>query len=118
MRIERFQIAERFRGLPRSGNGGYVCGRIARHPGDVVSARLMAPPPLGSDLRLESTSQEACFHHGEMLIGEAKAARLEMPAPISPSHEQAQRFCGPPLTAEDTCRVALMHGIIKIIYGI
>ncbi len=39
-------IAKRFHGPPASGNGGYVCGRLARFiPGPAV-VRLKAPPPL------------------------------------------------------------------------
>lgn len=90
MQLERFQIAERFRGPPRSGNGGYVCGRIAKHLGGAVAARLKAPPPLGTDLRLESSADEARLFHGDVLIGEAKVAQLEMRVPKPPSYEEAQ----------------------------
>lgn len=90
MQTERFQIEERFRGPPRSGNGGYVCGRIARHLSGAVAARLKAPPPLGTDLRLESSSEEARLFHGDLLIGEARVAQLDLQAPMPPSFEQAQ----------------------------
>lgn len=91
MQLERFQIAERFRGPPRSGNGGYVCGRIAKHLNGTVAARLKAPPPLGTELRLESSPKQARLFHGEVLIGEAKVAQIKMQAPAPPSYEQAQR---------------------------
>lgn len=90
MHLEQFQIDERFRGPPRSGNGGYVCGRIAKHLSGAVAARLKAPPPLGTELRLESSPEQARLFHGEVLIGEAKVAQLEIHAPSPPTYEQAQ----------------------------
>ena len=90
MQFDRFRISERFRGPPRSGNGGYVCGRIAQHLSGTVSARLKAPPPLDTELRLESAPEYARLFHGDILIGEARISVLEMQAPAPPSYEQAQ----------------------------
>ena len=59
MNIEHFSIAERFRGPPRSGNGGYVCGRVARHWAGPATVRLKAPPPLETGLRLEYSESRA-----------------------------------------------------------
>ena len=64
MHVELFEISERFRGPPRSGNGGYVCGRMARHLQGTVSVRLKAPPPLNTELRLESGDTEARLLQG------------------------------------------------------
>ena len=90
MHVERFEIAERFCGPPRSGNGGYACGRIARHLQGPVAVRLKAPPPLGAELRLESTDEEARLFHDTMLVGEGKRIRLDLQAPPSPSYEEAE----------------------------
>jgi len=88
--IESFDIHERFRGPPRSGNGGYVCGRMAQSlSGDVV-ARLKAPPPLGVTLSLETHGDQARLSHGELQIGEARVAPLDFLAPPPPSYEQAR----------------------------
>ena len=46
MIAETFTIARRFRGPSQSGNGGYVCGRLARHVAGPALVRLRAPPPL------------------------------------------------------------------------
>ena len=72
MHVERFEIAKRFRGPPKSGNGGYACGRIAGHLQGPVAVRLKAPPPLGAELRLESTDEEARLFHDTALVGEAR----------------------------------------------
>lgn len=44
-------IDKRFRGPPNSGNGGYVCGRLARNIPGAAEITLHAPPPL--ETRLE-----------------------------------------------------------------
>ena len=74
--IESFEIASRFRGPPNSGNGGYVCGRIAKHLSGTIAVRLKSPPPLDTEVRLESTADTARVLHGSALIGEARRAEL------------------------------------------
>ncbi|NPC57591.1 hotdog fold domain-containing protein [Caenimonas soli] len=91
MHVERFEIAHRFRGPPRSGNGGYTCGRIAKHLQGTVAVRLKAPPPLGAELRLESTEDEARLFHESTLVGEAKRSQLNLEAPPCPSYEEAEQ---------------------------
>jgi hypothetical protein len=91
MRIEQFEIAERFCGPPRSGNGGYVCGRLARHLPGAVAARLKAPPPLNTALRLESSADQARLFHGDALLGEARTAPLDIDVPPCPSFPAAER---------------------------
>ena len=91
MNVELFEIAERFRGPPRSGNGGYVCGRIARHLQGTVAVRLRAPPPLKTELRLEATADEARLFQHTTLIAEAKRIALEIQPPPSPSYAEAEQ---------------------------
>ena len=90
MHVERLTIAERFRGPPRSGNGGYVCGLIAKPLRGAVAVRLKAPPPLNTALRLESSETQSRLLHAGTLIGEAKVAHLAVQPPASPSYEEAQ----------------------------
>lgn len=91
MHIELFKIDHRFRGPPRSGNGGYTCGRIARHLKGPVSVRLKAAPPLNAELRLESTATQARLFQGDTLVGEAKASTLDLQAVPCPSLESVAR---------------------------
>jgi hypothetical protein len=91
VQTETFEIAERFHGPPRSGNGGYVCGRIAKHLTGSVAVRLKAPPPLETPLRLETDAGQARLYDGDTVIGEAKqVAPLELVLPAPPSLEQAR----------------------------
>lgn len=90
MIVETLEIADRFRGPPKSGNGGYVCGHIARHLSGPVAVRLKAPPPLGTPLRLESSGGQARLLDGDAVIGEARPAALDIEPPPPPSYAQAQ----------------------------
>jgi hypothetical protein len=91
MHIEHLQIAERFHGPPRSGNGGYTCGQVAKHLRGVVAARLKAPPPLDTELRLETDDNESRLFDGTTLIAQAKKSALNVQAPPCPSYEDAQK---------------------------
>lgn len=48
--MHTMRIAHRFRGPPNSGNGGYVCGMLARHIPGAAQIALRAPPPLETEL--------------------------------------------------------------------
>jgi hypothetical protein len=90
--IELLQISERFRGPPRSGNGGYTCGRIAAHlDAPAISVRLQAPPPLQTGLRLESGDGEARLYDGQTQIGHGRACEFELDVPPCPSLASARR---------------------------
>jgi hypothetical protein len=94
MHIERFEIDKQFHGPPRSGNGGYTCGCIARHLQGTVAVRLKAPPPLKTELRLETHEHEARLFDGATLIGEARQSVLNVSAPRCPSYEDAVEASG------------------------
>ena len=49
-------IDKRFCGPPNSGNGGYVCGRLARHIPGAAEVTLRAPPPLDTPLDAVATT--------------------------------------------------------------
>jgi hypothetical protein len=58
-------IAHRFRGPPNSGNGGYVCGMLARHMPGAAEVFLRAPPPVSDGLRLFSGPPDRQFQLGK-----------------------------------------------------
>ncbi len=89
MRVDTFEISERFCGPPRSGNGGYVCGRIAQRLTGAATVRLKMPPPLNALLRLESTDAQAHLFHDNALVGQAHCIELDLHVPPSPSFEVA-----------------------------
>jgi hypothetical protein len=51
-------IDRRFRGPPNSGNGGYVCGILARNIAGAAEVTLRAPPPLEVELSVVAVGVE------------------------------------------------------------
>jgi hypothetical protein len=100
--IPRLTIAPRFRGPSGSGNGGYVCGRIAGYLDGPVTVTLRRPPPLATPLAVERGGGQDGGHGGEpslrvldgrALVAEAAAApgpaALAMPDPVSVAEARA-----------------------------
>jgi hypothetical protein len=81
-------VAAQFRGPPNSGNGGYVCGLMARAFSGPATALLRAPPPLDTPLDLVFEDGVArLLGEGGVLIGEARAGGGDVltPPPAPPS---------------------------------
>jgi hypothetical protein len=89
-------VAAQFRGPPNSGNGGYVCGLMAREIEGVSTALLRAPPPL--DTPLDLTIEDGVVRilgDGGQLIGEARAGGAEnLTQPPAPPSVEAARIAG------------------------
>jgi hypothetical protein len=86
--MPRLIIPSRFRGPSRSGNGGYVCGRIAAYADGPVTVTLRRPPPLATPMAVEQGDEGSLrIHHGRTLIAEATSSpgppALEIPGPVS-----------------------------------
>ena len=72
-------IGNRYCGPPNSGNGGYVCGRLARHIPGGAEVTLRAPPPLNRPLDIvarDDGSWELC--DGAAVLVTGRPARLEL----------------------------------------
>ena len=68
-------IPSRFCGPPGSGNGGYVCGRIAAYVDGPVTVTLRRPPPLATPMAVEQSGEgSARVLDGHVLIAEAASA--------------------------------------------
>lgn len=91
-------IARRFNGPPQSANGGYACGVVAEGVSGTASARLRVPPPLDTPLSLDGDGDSATLTNGEVVVGEARSAVLEVAIPDAPDAEQAaeaaRRYAG------------------------
>jgi hypothetical protein len=91
-------IAPRFRGPPGSGNGGYVCGRIAAYVDGPVAVTLRRPPPLDTLMTVERDGEGSVrIHHGRTLIAEAASSAgspaPEIPGPVSMAEAHAVAGC-------------------------
>jgi hypothetical protein len=87
-------IPSRFCGPPGSGNGGYVCGRIAAYLDGQVTVTLRQPPPLATPLAVAPDGENSVrIHHGRTLIAEAASSpgrpAPETPAPVSLAEARA-----------------------------
>jgi hypothetical protein len=90
-RAERtLRIAARFNGPPTSGNGGVVCGEIARSIPGAARIRLHAPPPLETELRIATTPEGVGLFEGERLLAEGWPTDLDLEAPPAPGFEEAR----------------------------
>ena len=68
-------IPSRFCGPPGSGNGGYVCGRIAAYVDGPVTVTLRRPPPLATPMAVEQDGHGSVrVLHDHTLIADAAPA--------------------------------------------
>ncbi len=82
--IDTFEIAERFRGPPDSGNGGYTCGLIARHMDGPARVVLRTPPPLDRPIRTVRDGDGVSAFAGDTLVGKAVPAEVKIDLPPIP----------------------------------
>ena len=72
-------IARRFRGPPNSGNGGYVCGMLARHIPGAAEVALRAPSLLETELDvIEVEAGRWELRQGTATIAIGRATTLDM----------------------------------------
>ena len=81
-------IPPRFRGPSGSGNGGYVCGRVAAYADGPVAVTLRRPPPLATPMAVEPGDDGSLrIRHGGTLVAEATSPpgllAVEVPDPVS-----------------------------------
>jgi hypothetical protein len=97
--VTTLRIDRRFCGPPDSGNGGYVCGLVAKaFGGSGCEVTLHAPPPLDRDLQLDFDGDRARLLDGDSMIASAVHASpaIEVKRPPSPfeAAEATTRFTG------------------------
>lgn len=83
-------IDVRFMGPAGSGNGGYVCGRLAAYvEADVARVSLRRPPPLERELTVEKHAGGAALSHGADLVAEATSGSFADAAVPPVSYDDA-----------------------------
>jgi hypothetical protein len=83
-------IARRFNGPASTGNGGYVCGLLARELEGASQVTLRAPPPLETPLQLERSDGVVRLMHEGAAIAEAAPVAFDLVAPPAPTLAQAE----------------------------
>jgi hypothetical protein len=77
--MESIVIDKRFCGPPNSGNGGYVCGLLARHIDGGAEITLRAPPPLDRPLDIVSGADGGVeLRENETLLATGRAVALDV----------------------------------------
>lgn len=83
-------VQQRFCGPATSANGGYFAGLVASFSPQVVTVRLMRPPPLDTPLDvIEGPEGTLEVRHGENVIAQARPAQLSLTPPPPPSYVEA-----------------------------
>lgn len=88
--IDTVRIDKKFCGPPKSGNGGYVCGILAKYIDGVAEVSLRQPPPLNSKLQVVKEQDQIKLFKGKVLIAEAKPSSLTMDVPSAPGPSTAE----------------------------
>ena len=84
-------IGRRFRGPPDSGNGGYVCGRLASFIDGPAIVRLKAPPPLDERLEVRPANGGVEMLRGDVVLATARpTAPPDLKVPQPPSFAEAE----------------------------
>ena len=83
-------IDKRYCGPPNSGNGGYVCGRLALHFPGGAEVTLRAPPPLDKRLEVVATDQGTWeLRDGAIVVATGRPAHVELARLERASFEEA-----------------------------
>jgi hypothetical protein len=83
-------IDKRYCGPPNSGNGGYVCGRLARHIPGGAEVTLRAPPPLDRSLDVVATDDGSWeLRDGATAVAIGRPASVEFARLERASFDQA-----------------------------
>jgi hypothetical protein len=117
-------IDKRYCGPPNSGNGGYVCGRLARHIRGAAEVTLRAPPPLDKPLDVVGTGDGLWeLRDGATVVATGRPASLvlarleqasfdeasaaELLTPVKPHEHQLPTcfVCGPARAQGDGLRI-------------
>ena len=88
--MQTITIPRRFCGPPDSGNGGYVCGRLAAFIDGPAIVRLQVPPPLDTPMTVRQANGGVEMTHGESVVAIARSARVDLAAPPAPTYAAAE----------------------------
>ena len=94
--MAKITIARQFCGPPNSGNGGYVCGVLAKDIDGAATSVLRAPVPLDVSLHLNMDEGAMLMTDDEgVLVGKGEPADRDLlPTPPAPPSLEAARAAG------------------------
>lgn len=90
-------IDKRFCGPPKSANGGYVCGLLAKHIDGDAEITLLAPPPLDQPLAVVMSELGVELRKEEAILARGRRTRLMVPdislVDFPQAEDAARRSC-------------------------
>ncbi|HKA44090.1 MAG TPA: hypothetical protein VKF40_19060 [Burkholderiales bacterium] len=87
-------IPRRFCGPPDSGNGGYVCGRLAQFVDGPAVVRLHVPPPLDVQMSVRRSEDAVEMMDGATVVATARPAEVILDVPAAPGYAEAEAAAG------------------------
>jgi hypothetical protein len=96
MESRQITIIPRFRGPTNSGNGGYVCGRLAQHLQGPAIVRLAKPPPLNTAMDVRDSERNTNsgpaieLWAGDDMVASAWLGDLSLEVPAPPTPEEVE----------------------------
>ena len=95
--MDSLVIPSRFNGPPDSGHGGYSAGLAAGLVEGTAEVRLMAPPPLETEMHVERDGDACVVLDGETQVMRAAPAELtvEIPPPVTLDEVRASESPSP-----------------------
>jgi len=84
-------IDRRFHGPPNSGNGGYVCGRVARFIEGPATVRLRTPPPLDVEMHVHRDARGVSLLHRGVVVAQGWPSPLLLEIPDPPDAREAEQ---------------------------
>lgn len=87
---ETIVVGSRFCGPPNSGNGGYVCGRVAAFIEGPAVVRLRVPTPLDVALPVRRTRDGVLLMNGDTVVAEGRSTEVEIEVPSPPTLTEAR----------------------------
>ncbi len=82
-------IEPRFCGPRNSGNGGYVCGRLANSVDYIAEITLHQPPPLSREMKIIAHQESLQLMHSNEVIATVKPGVVDFKAPQAPDFNVA-----------------------------
>ena len=84
-------IERRYCGPPDSGNGGYVCGRLAAYVEGPAVVRLQVPPPLDVEMDVRPADGGGVeMVRGETVVATARPSQVQLDVPPAPGFAEAE----------------------------
>lgn len=82
-------IEPRFCGPKNSGNGGYVCGRLANHVSYIAEVTLRHPPPLSAQMEIVVEEESLQLTYANKIVATARPGTIDFTAPQAPDFDTA-----------------------------